>query len=68
MSAVGFDIRIPLGWLFVVLGAMLVLWGLIASSEIYSHSLGININLIWGVVMLIFGVVCLVLARRSMSR
>ena len=68
MSAVGFDIRIPLGWLFVVLGAMLVLWGLIASSEIYSRSLGININLIWGVVMLIFGVVCLVLARRSMSR
>jgi uncharacterized membrane-anchored protein len=59
-----FDLRLPLGWLFTVLGALLVINGFRASSNTNAASLGININLIWGAVMIGFGVLCLWLARR----
>jgi len=52
----GLDIRWPIGIMFllVVFGAMT------SGSDLYqSTSLGININLIWGVVLLVFGVLML---------
>jgi predicted ABC-type sugar transport system permease subunit len=51
------DIRIPLGLLFAVFGALLAGFGLTtASSRIYAeHSLGINVNLWSGIAMLVFG-------------
>ena len=60
-----FDLRIPLGWLFAVLGALLVIAGLRATPSVDARSLGININLIWGVVMIAFALLCLWLARRE---
>jgi uncharacterized membrane protein HdeD (DUF308 family) len=64
----GFDIRIPIGFLFTCLGALLVLFGLFTmQSPIYEHSLGMNINLGWGVVLLIFGLL-MILAKRSEKR
>ena len=65
----GFDIRIPIGFLFTCLGALLVLFGLFTmGSSIYEHSLGININLIWGLVLLLFGLTMLGLVLRSRLR
>lgn len=51
------DIRIPIGLLFVVLGAILTVFGLFTmnDSELYIRSLGRNINLWTGILMLIFG-------------
>jgi hypothetical protein len=49
----GLDIRWPIGLLFTLIGVLLAGFGLIKSAE--SVSLGININLIWGVVLLAFG-------------
>ena len=63
-----FDLRFPLGWLFAVLGLLLVIAGWSATPEADARSLGININLIWGVVMLIFALLCLWLARREARR
>ena len=53
----GLDIRWPIGIMFSLLGALLLVYGIGTASdtEMYQHSLGININIIWGVVMLIFG-------------
>ena len=52
----GLDLRKPIGIFFLVLGIILAGQGLITKgSEIYAKSLGININLIWGVVLLVFG-------------
>ena len=53
----GLDIRWPIGIMFSLLGILLVAFGAATSSdvEMYRHSLGININLIWGVVLLVFG-------------
>jgi hypothetical protein len=59
-----FDIRLPIGLLFLVLGAILVGYGLNSDPAIYAaHSLGVNINLAWGAVMGVFGVVMLGLTR-----
>ena len=63
-----FDLRIPLGWLFAVLGLLLVVAGLRATPATDARSLGMNINLIWGVVMIGFALLCLWLARRETKR
>jgi len=65
----GFDIRLPIGLLFMTLGVLLSLFGLLTlESPIYERSLGLNINLGWGIVMLLFGLIMAHFARRSRSR
>ena len=63
-----FDLRLPIGIMFSFYGVLLVLYGLLGDKAQYARSLGININLIWGIVLLVFGVVMLVLARRSRGK
>ncbi|HEY3990455.1 MAG TPA: hypothetical protein VGM02_14230 [Acidobacteriaceae bacterium] len=61
----GLDIRIPLGLMFLVTGGMMALYGLFTrGSAIYQRSLDVNINLIWGVLMFVFGLVMYILGRR----
>ena len=43
--------------MFTLIGALLAVFGLAKGAE--STSLGININLIWGAVLLVFGVLML---------
>jgi hypothetical protein len=59
----GLDIRMPIGLMFSALGVMLTLFGLLSDRRIYEKSLGININFIWGLALLAFGIVMLLLAR-----
>ncbi len=59
------DIRWPIGGLFTITGALLVIYGLLSDPAIYEKSLGINVNLWWGVVLLVFGLAMLVLAFQS---
>jgi hypothetical protein len=59
------DIRLPIGLMFTLLGGLLVLFGLIADKSTLQNSLGINVNLWWGIVMLVFGVVMFLLGRRG---
>lgn len=51
------DIRTPIGLMFLIMGFILVAWGLISDPAIYARSLGTNINLIWGMVLFLFGAV-----------
>ena len=61
-----FDLRLPIGIMFTLFGAMLAIYGLVSDKSIYeAHSLGININLIWGFVLLVFGAFMLLLALRG---
>ena len=56
----GLDIRLPIGLMFAFIGALLTFYGVYSRSNV-SHAGGadININLIWGIVLLIFGVLML---------
>lgn len=50
----GLDIRWPIGLMFSLIGVLLTGYGAINRAS--SISLDININLVWGVVLLVFGV------------
>jgi len=63
----GLDIRIPIGLMFSILGGLLTIYGLVSDKAIYQRSLGINVNLGWGLVMLAFGLLMLILGRRGVK-
>lgn len=62
------DIRLPMGAMFTLLGLILAVWGLVPNGKMYDQSLGIDINLWWGLVLLAFGLVCLGLAGWAIKR
>jgi len=64
-TIMNFDLRLPLGLLFTLFGAILSIFGAVSDPKIYEKSLGININLVWGAVMLVFGLLMLVLAIKG---
>jgi hypothetical protein len=59
------DLRLPIGLMFTTFGVMLVVFGLVSNRAIYQRSLGINVNLWWGLILLAFGVVMLAFAMRK---
>ena len=60
------DLRLPIGYVFTIYGVMLTIYGFITKGNaMYSKSLDINVNLIWGVVLLIFGLTMLFFAKKS---
>ena len=62
----GLDIRIPLGLIFLILGGIMSVFGLITRGDaLYDRSLGINLNLGWGLVMFLFGLVMFFVGRRQ---
>jgi hypothetical protein len=64
----GLDIRLPIGLMFSTLGVLLAGYGLVGDKSVYEKSLGININLAWGTVLLAFGLVMLYLSLRARRR
>jgi hypothetical protein len=63
----GIDLRYPIGLLFVIFGLLLVIYGLFNGTAAYSRSLGINVNLWWGLIMLLFGGLMFFAAYRKRS-
>ncbi len=62
------DLRLPIGALFMVFGVILTIFGAVSDRMIYAASLGINVNLGWGLVMLLFGVLFVGLALASLRK
>ena len=62
----GLDLRLPIGLMFGIIGAMLVVIGAVTGPE--KKSLDININLWWGLVLLAFGAFMLLTARHAAKR
>ena len=58
------DIRFPIGGLFTVLGVLVAGYGIATRGDpaLYERSLSVNINLAWGIVMLVFGLAMLGIA------
>jgi hypothetical protein len=49
------DLKLPIGCLLTAYGLLLGIYGLVTKKEIYQKSLGVNVNLLWGVLMLVIG-------------
>ncbi|PTY06381.1 hypothetical protein DB347_13215 [Opitutaceae bacterium EW11] len=59
----GLDIRLPIGMMFTLVGLILVITGATSSdSATLQRSLGMNINLWWGIFLVIFGGLMLLFA------
>jgi len=63
----GLDIRWPIGLMFTLIGLMLTCYGAVNRTNSVTKIDGqeININLIWGVLLLIFGVLMVIFAYRG---
>lgn len=59
------DLRLPIGLMFGIFGVILTVYGAMSDRAIYARSLGINVNLIWGLVLLAFGAVMLAFALNA---
>ena len=59
------DLRLPIGLMFSIIGVLLVVYGATSDPAIYQRSLGVNVNLWWGLVLVVFGLVMLWLVRRG---
>jgi hypothetical protein len=55
------DLRLPLGLLLAFYGVILIATGAIDGTLV----LGVNVNLWWGAVLLVFGTAMVYLARRA---
>ena len=66
----GLDIRWPIGLMFSLVGALLVIQGVLTggNAEMYHRSLDININLRWGLVLLVFGATMTFFAWRGLGK
>jgi hypothetical protein len=65
-NPMGLDIRIPLGLIFLIIGGMMSLFGFITrGTGIYQRSMGINLNLTWGALMFVFGLIMFLIGRRQ---
>jgi hypothetical protein len=62
------DLRVPLGLMFLVFGLLLAVYGLVSDPAIYARSLGVNVNLWWGIVLVLFGAAVLPMGRRNGSK
>jgi sulfite exporter TauE/SafE len=61
------DIRIPIGLMFTIIGIIISIFGVVTTSDsaMYQKSLGINVNIIMGLLMLVFGLVMLYFVKRK---
>ncbi len=65
----GLDVRLPLGLLFLVIGSLLACYGLFTNgSSQYAKSMGVNLNLIWGAILMILGLLAAWFGRKPQRR
>jgi len=65
-GAASLDLRLPIGGLFTALGVIIGAYGIATNgSAMYAQSESININLWWGLVMLVVGVTMFLMGMRA---
>jgi hypothetical protein len=62
------DVRIPAGLMFAVMGLLLAGYGVMGDPSGYAKTLGINVDLIWGIVLICASACLLGLAWSSRDR
>ena len=66
----GLDIRWPIGLMFSFVGLLLTVYGFATrgDAELYRRSLGVNVDLWWGLLLLAFGAIMLAYAKRGAKK
>ena len=59
------DVRLPIGGFFSLLGVLLTGYGWATLGSPGTAPAGVPIDLVWGALLLVFGVAMLALARRA---
>jgi hypothetical protein len=64
------DIRYPIGFFFSIIGCVLLVYGIVTmhNPSLYQKSLGVDIDIWSGLLMLIFGIVMLLLSKRASEK
>lgn len=64
------DIRIPIGLMFSILGVLITVFGFVTmtNADMYQKSLNINVNIIMGILMLVFGGLMLFFSFRKKKK
>ena len=64
------DLRVPMGAMFTLVGIILTAFGIATrgNTDLYARSLEINVNLWWGIVLLVFGQIMFQLGRAGQAR
>ncbi|HUN84310.1 MAG TPA: hypothetical protein VMU48_08015 [Terracidiphilus sp.] len=64
------DLRVPMGMMFTLMGLLLLVFGMKTNGNatLYAPSLGINVNLWWGTVLLVFGLIVLFVGEWKKNR
>ncbi len=64
------DLRILLGLMFSLLGIILAAFGLATKDTLalYERSLGVNANLWWGIILLVFGQIMFQMGRHTLNQ
>jgi hypothetical protein len=58
------DLRLPIGLVFTLYGIILTGYGIFTKGDaMYGKSLGMNVNIGWGIVLLIFGLTMWLFAK-----
>ena len=63
----GPDLRLPIGFMFTLVALVLVTYGLLDPGA-HSPLTNFNVNLYWGLVLLVFGAVMLPLGFRAQEK
>jgi hypothetical protein len=60
-SSGGMDVRLPMGLMFCIVGALIAVYGLATwgNQDLYDRSFGINVNICWGSTLFLFGLALL---------
>ncbi|HEY4380439.1 MAG TPA: hypothetical protein VGN01_08850 [Acidobacteriaceae bacterium] len=63
----GLDIRIPLGLIFLIIGGVMGIFGMVTHGDatLYEKSLGVDLNLTWGGIMFVFGAIMFYVGKRQ---
>ena len=63
----GPDLRLPIGFMFTLVAVVLVAYGLLEPGA-HAPLTRFNVNLYWGLGLLVFGIVMLALGFRAQAR
>ncbi len=62
------DLRLPIGIFFVLVGIIMTAYGVVSPHDIPNITEKVNINLYWGIVLLVFGIPMTIFGWRAEAK